>query len=147
MSIPASLFARLADSAVVSGLCGGRIYPVFAPAGSESSGPFVVYSLADSARDSHTKGSSGLVTYSYKVEAVADSYELATSLAGAVLDVVESWRDKSGDSDIRFISVSGEEDDFDRLGDGSDKALYIRRMTLGVTVRERRTAIPSGSAE
>lgn len=142
---PSGVILGLLRVAAVTSIVGERIYPNIAPAGSENSGPFIVYRLTSTAREKHLKGTSGILARGYEVVCCTRDYDQSEALAEVVIAALESWRGAEGDLQVRRVSIDDEADDDDRPEDGSDAVLHIRRIQITVDHLAATTSIPAGS--
>lgn len=129
----------------VVNIAGDRVYPNVAPAGAEVAGPFIVFSLTSTARETHLRGTSGIVKRTYEVVCACRDYDQSDALADAVIGSLESWRGTEGDMKVRRVTIESESDDYDRPEDGSDSIIHIRRIGVVVDHLTDTTSLPAGS--
>lgn len=102
MSIETALVSMLTSDADVNAKVGSRIFPVFVPKGQTL--PAITYQEISGIRDSHMKGSSGLVQARYQINCWTKTYRAARELADLVRIALAPENDNYPDT-IEGVSI------------------------------------------
>lgn len=103
-----------------------RCYPVTLPQSPML--PLVLYTKVTGERDHHLKGASGMAYPRFQVEAWANTYAGAKTLASAIRNALDDYHGTVGTVDIRSILIQSERDTY-------EDAVECHRVIMDFMVR------------
>lgn len=123
-----AVYTILKDTAAVSALVAGRVYPVQAP--QNPTYPLVTYQRISAVRVRSVDGPSGLAQPRIQVDAYATTYAGAKALAAAIRGALDGYRGTAGGVRVGGVSLLS---DIDFFEEDVDPKLYRVSMDYLVT--------------
>lgn len=129
------LFDKLASEFGVTALVSTRIYPGAAPQANPGtlSAPFVTFfRVSGPPLNVATPGSTGDIQSRWQIECVAPTHAQAWSVAAAVFDALDGWRDLTLAPKVQSTLILDQRDAFASPTDGGDEGEH--RVILDASI-------------
>lgn len=129
MTIVSAIYTRLQNTPTLTALIGTRAYRLIAPQGVIV--PFVTYKCISSIREQGMGSDTGIVNSRWQFNAVAQSYEICSSICEGLLSGLQRWRDEAASVPVIDTSIEDVIDGYD-----DDTALFNNIFELRIWYRE-----------